>query len=132
MTVVVYILAAVVALFFLLQVAMIFKARSQRGKPAPELAGRYGAAGRGDRTALFYFHSPGCAACRPMAPIIKKLERDFPEIFEIDVTRDAETAARFGVMGTPATVLVRRGRIVEYLLGPQSEEKLTRLLGATS
>ena len=132
MTIVVYILAAIFALFFFLQLAMIFKARTRRGKPAPNLTGEYETAGRGEQTALFYFFSPGCAACRPMVPVINKLRKGSPEVFEINVTEDLTTARKFGIMGTPASVFVRRGKIVEFLLGPQSEEKLLRLLNTRS
>lgn len=132
MTIVVYILAAIFALFFFMQMVMIFKARNKRGKPAPDLAGEYETAGRGDRTALFYFFSPGCAACRPMAPIINKLRGSSPDVFEINVAEDLATARKFGIMGTPATVFVREGKIVEFLLGPQSEDKLSRLLNTRS
>jgi thioredoxin 1 len=38
------------------------------------------------------------------------------------------TARKFGVMGTPSTVLVREGKIAEFLVGPQSRERIGELL----
>jgi len=126
--VVIYVIGAVLALLFLLQLAMVFRARMQQGKEAPRLSGAYGEAASAAGRSLFYFHSPSCAACRPMTPVVKDLTVKHPRVFSIDVTKEMDTARRFGIMGTPSSVIIEGGRIVAFLLGPQSREKLDRML----
>ncbi len=124
----IYGILAVVVLFFLLQYLMVLKMRLKKGKPAPELEGRYAKASRDGKAALFYFYSDGCGACRPMTPIFEELVKKRKDVFKVDITKDMATARKFGVMGTPSTVLVRDGKIAEFLVGPQSRERIGELL----
>ena len=124
----VYILIAIIAVFFAFQAVMVFKMRAKRGQAAPDLEGEFGRVVDSGGSSLFYFHSPGCRACLPMNPIIDKLKRDNSNVFKIDISSQMAVARKFGVMGTPATVLVRQGKIAEFLIGPQSEKKLIQLL----
>jgi len=124
----IYIILGIIAFFFLMQFYMIIRMRMRKGKPAPELAGKAGKmVQRGDKT-LFYFYSPSCRACKVMTPIVEQLSRHHKNIIKVDVSRDMETARKFGVMGTPSTVLIEAGKISEFLVGAQSEAKLLSLL----
>jgi thioredoxin 1 len=126
--IVLYVVLGIIGLFFLLQFFMIFKMRLQKGKTAPVVNGPAGKAiGRGEKV-LLYFFSPGCGACRPMTPVIQKMSKSQKNVFPIDISRDMTIARKFGVMGTPSTVLVETGKIKEFLVGPQAEEKLRGLL----
>lgn len=126
--VVIYILSGLFVLFVLLQLGMSLKSRMQKGKEAPHLDGSYGKAIQDGRKALFYFYSPACGACRPMTPVIEKLQQQHPNVFKINVAHEMATARKFGIMATPSTVLVENNRIAEFLLGPQREDKLAALL----
>ncbi|NOY58306.1 MAG: thioredoxin family protein [Calditrichaeota bacterium] len=127
--IVLYIVGGLVVLFLLFQYSMVFKMRLQKGKPAPTLSGKAGRAIQEGKGVLFYFYSPGCRACKQMTPTIEKLSKNHKSIVKIDISLDMTTAKKFGVMGTPATVLVQAGKIVEFLVGPQTEDKLLALLG---
>ncbi len=126
--IILYIVLGIIGLFFLMQFTMVFKMRLQKGKTAPDVSGAVGKAiQRGDKV-LLYFFSPGCRACRPMTPVIEKLSKSKKNVFPIDISRDMSMARKFGVMGTPSTVLIETGKISEYLVGPQPEEKLRALI----
>lgn len=118
---------AVFALFIIMQKVMVLKMKLKKGKPAPDLGGHYAKAAGGGG-ALFYFYSEGCGACRPMTPIIGELSKKRKDVFKVDITRDMATARKFGVMATPSTVLVRDGKIAEFLVGPLSRERILGLL----
>ncbi len=111
-----------------MQVFLVLRVRRQRGRPVPELAGRLGRAARDRAPSLFYFHSPACGPCRAMTPMVRKLPGFERTVFEVDVTRDMETARRFGVMATPTTVVVQAGVVRDVRVGPQSEATLKALL----
>ncbi|NIA29933.1 MAG: conjugal transfer protein TraF [Actinobacteria bacterium] len=127
--IILYIVGGLVVAFLLFQYSMVFKMRLQKGKPAPEVGGKAGRAIQGGRKALFYFYSPGCRACKQMTPIIEKLSENNKSIVKIDISLDMTTAKKFGVMGTPSTVLVQAGKIAEFLVGPQTEDRILALLG---
>ncbi len=127
--IVLYLVGGIIVLFLLFQYSMVFKMRLKKGKPAPSLGGKVGRTIQSGGKALFYFYSPGCRACKQMTPTIERLAKQNKDIIKIDISRDMTTAKKFGVMGTPSTVLVQAGKIAEFLVGPQTEDKLLVLLG---
>jgi thioredoxin 1 len=126
MTVLILILA-----FFGLQYFMVFKMKLKKGKSAPELSGPYGKAIKNKKTALFYFYSPSCGACKSMTPIVSGYTKNNSRCFKVDISKDMETARAFGVMGTPSTVLVEDGIIKEFIVGPKPASEFTQLLEQT-
>lgn len=125
--VILYIIIGFVAFIFLFQKLLALKMKFKKGKAAPQLEGRYKKAITGDNKSLFYFYSQSCAACRPMTPIVDKFAGK-KNVFKVDIARDMDVAKKFGVLGTPSTVVVEKGIIKEFLVGPQTESKLAELL----
>lgn len=125
---IVYIIIAIVVFFLSMQFFMIIKMRLRKGKPAPELSGKAGRMVQQGERVLFYFYSPSCRACRAMTPIVEKMAKKNKNVVKVDVSRDVATARKFGVMGTPSTVLVESGTIKEFLVGAQPEARLMSLL----
>ena len=123
-----YIVIGIVVLFFGMQFFMVFKMRLKKGKTAPELSGKAGKLLQKGEQALFYFYSPGCRACKDMTPMMHQMSKYNKGIFPIDISKDMNTAKKFGVMGTPSTVLVKAGTIKEFLVGPQTDAKIASLL----
>jgi len=123
----IYVLAVVLGFFVLLtvmRVVLMAKMKKMKGKEAPSLAGKPGAAISSGAKALFYFHSPTCGACRSMTPVVGTMAKKNGNVFSVDVSRDYETARKFGVMATPTTILVEKGRVAELFIGPQPESVL--------
>ncbi|MBW1877863.1 MAG: thioredoxin family protein [Deltaproteobacteria bacterium] len=123
------IVVAAVGLLFGFQFYMVRRMQRMRGKPAPELDGRFGRASSRGR-ALFYFFSPACGACRTMTPVVTDMSRGDDRVFPIDVSRDFDVARRFGVMATPTTILVHKGLIDEVFVGPRNERALRGLMAS--
>lgn len=128
MSVVLYIVIGLVALFVLAQVSMMMKMRAKKGKPAPQVNGKAGRAVQQGEKSLFYFFSPSCRACRYMTPYMQEMAKKNKNVFNVDISKDMQTAQKFGVMGTPSVVLVQGGTIQEFLVGAQSESRITTLL----
>ncbi len=116
---------AVVLFFVGLRVFMVMKIKRQEGKPAPELSGKLGRAARGRGKSMFYFYSPQCGPCKAMTPVVKSLRGN---VFAVDITKDYDTARKFGVMATPTTVLVKHGTVQQILVGPQPAPALKALM----
>ena len=120
---VLYILLGVVGGFFVLviglRVLMAFRASRLKGRPAPELVGKVGKHLKSGKPALFYFYSPSCGACAAMTPLVKRMEKDCRGVFPVDISRDMDTARKFGVMATPTTIAVNSGIVEQVLIGPQ-------------
>ncbi|ACF14659.1 Thioredoxin domain [Chloroherpeton thalassium ATCC 35110] len=128
MEVILYILGGVLAFFIVTPIFIRLKTSFKKGKPVPELPSKYAKAVETGKPTVFYFYSDNCAACKPMTPIIDKYKKKSRNVFKIDARKEFSVAQKFGVMGTPSTVLVKDGVIAEFLVGPQPEEKISAFL----
>ena len=123
-----YVIGALIILFFGFQYFMVLKMKLKKGKDAPELTGKHGKAVSSGKKSMFYFYSQSCGACKAMTPIIEGYTRTNQNYFKVDIQNDMDTARKFGVMGTPSMVIIEGGKIREFLVGPVSEERLQALL----
>jgi thioredoxin 1 len=121
-----YFVIALVSFILAMNLSVVLRAKFKKGKVVNDIGGKIGEAiNRGERVML-YFYSPTCSACKVQTPIIDNLANGRTKIFKIDVSRDVDTALKFGVMGTPSIVVVEDGKIKEFFVGVKSENILRR------
>jgi len=123
-----YVLLAVFLLMSVVQWRVLWLARRQQGRKAPDYGRLLSPAQRRADRLLFYFHSPRCGPCRSLAPVVEQLAEAWPNVVKVDVAGDPELARAFGVRATPAFVLVEKGIIARMLVGPVSRQRLEHLL----
>ncbi len=126
-----YIIAGVFLFFILMNLSIVLRAKLRKGKSAPDIGGEIGKAIDKHEKVLLYFYSPTCSACKVQTPIIDKLIGSIDNkvrIFKIDVSKDMDVALKFGVIGTPSTVVIENGKIKEFFVGVKSENILRRSL----
>ncbi len=63
-----------------------------------------------------------------MTPVVEKIRQENKDVHSIDLSKEMHMANIFGVMGTPATVLVSGNRIQKYVLGARSEKFIRDLI----
>ncbi len=117
-TIVVGIVIALFAGVVLLQYLFVRRALAMEGKAVPTLPGDVGRSIAARKTALVYFFSPQCGACRAITPRVRAMAAKNPSVFAVDVTSDIALARALGVMATPSTVEIRDGTIAGYHVGP--------------
>ena len=128
MSTIISIIVGIAALFIGMQLFMVLKMKFKKGKSAPQVEGKAGRLIKSGERVMFYFYSPGCRACKPMTPVVKNLAKKNGNIFPVDISQDMSTARKFGVMGTPSTVVIEAGKIKDFLVGFQPEDKLRLLV----
>ena len=128
MMTIVYIILAVVILIFALQFLMIFSAKKSKGKKLKGLQGKLKGLEKNGSKGLVYFFSPNCHACKAQTPIIKELQSSNRNIFDVDISKDMETARIFGIKATPTTMIVENGTISHVLLGVKQKSILKNYL----
>ena len=72
--------------------------------------------------------APNCSMCRHTTPIIDELAAKRREVVRVDASRNADLAGQFGVLGTPAFIVVDRGRVERVKLGALSRKQIMKLL----
>jgi thioredoxin 1 len=121
MTTIGVVLGIFAALLISLQLVIVVNARRRRGKRILGVGGPLGeAVNSGDRV-LAYFYSTSCAECKTQTPIIDTLQKEYNNIFKVDVAEHFEAARAFGVLATPTTVMVDQGKVVDVYVGTRTE-----------
>ncbi len=75
---------------------------------------------KGDRPAIVDFYATWCAPCRITSPILKDLAAEYGEelyVYKIDVDREPELAAMFGVQSIPMFLFIPMNEKPQVAMG---------------
>ncbi len=128
MMIVLYIVFGIIALFMLMQYAMVFSAKKSKGTKLNGLKGNLRKLEGKDTNGLVYFFSPSCHACKAQTPVIKTLQSKYKNVYDVDISKDFNTARVFGIKATPTTISVENGVIKQVFLGVKQKEFLEKYL----
>jgi thioredoxin 1 len=128
MMILLYIFVGIIVLFLLLQLSMLKAAKKSKGIKLSGLQGEIKVLEKQGTKGLVYFFSPSCHACKTQTPLIRDMKSDYKNIFDIDISKDFQTARIFGIKATPTTITVEDGMVSNVYLGAKSKEFLERIL----
>lgn len=78
------------------------------------------------QSGLILFSAPWCATCKIITPIIEKVAQGANEIsfIKIDVAKSPGLASRMGVVSLPNILFLKKGKVVEQLIGSTSQKEI--------
>lgn len=81
---------------------------------------------------LVDFFAEWCGPCKLLAPIINELVEEYKgksvKIGKLNVDENKEIANKYNIMGIPAIIIFKDGKVVEQLTGYQPKEILKELI----
>ena len=79
---------------------------------------------------LLDFWASWCGPCRMVSPIVDEIaaERGDIKVGKVNVDEQPELAGQFGVMSIPTLVVMKRGKVVNQMVGARSKAQILAML----
>ena len=122
------IVLVIVGFFVMMRVMVWVSGKLKKGKKIPPFSGELGKRIQKGEKLLLYFYSPSCGACKTMTPVVEEMMDKKDNVYKINLAKDYNIGKIFGIMGTPATIVVNESKIDQYILGARSKQFLLELV----
>lgn len=79
---------------------------------------------------LIDFYATWCGPCKSLSPIIEEIDKEHDDltITKVDVDKNPDLAAKYGVMSVPTVFIKRDDEIIESFSGMKPKEYINNLL----
>ena len=83
-----------------------------------------------DKPVLIDFYADWCGPCRMVSPIIDEIAEEYDEylVCKVNVDKESELAAEFGVLSIPTLVVLRGGEVAKRVSGARPKAQILTLL----
>ncbi|MGC8650408.1 MAG: thioredoxin family protein [Hydrogenobaculum sp.] len=82
---------------------------------------------KNEKKLILYFYSENCGACKVMAPIVDSIKEVKVKKIDVFSKEGAKLVQELGIMGTPATVIIEKGNVINAFIGVKKKEDILNM-----
>ncbi|MGC9143834.1 thioredoxin family protein [Hydrogenobaculum sp.] len=82
---------------------------------------------KNEKKLILYFYSENCGACKVMAPIVDSIKEVKVKKIDVFSKEGAKLVQELGIMGTPTTVIIEKGNVVNAFIGVKKKEDILNM-----
>jgi thioredoxin 1 len=82
---------------------------------------------KSDMPAMVDFWAEWCGPCKVVGPVVEELAKEYEgkiKIAKMDVDKNRQTPARFGIRNIPTLIMFKAGEVVQTIVGAQTKSRL--------
>jgi thioredoxin 1 len=118
-TLIIIFLILFLAFIISLRLLAIYKMKKLKGATLNEF--------KNEKRLILYFYSENCGACKVMAPIIDSIKEVKVKKIDVFSKEGAKLVQELGIMGTPTTVLIEKGNVLNAFIGVKKKEDILNM-----
>jgi len=118
-TLIIIFLILFLAFIISLRLLTIYKIKKLKGATLNEF--------KNEKRLILYFYSENCGACKVMAPIIDSIKEVKVKKIDVFSKEGAKLVQELGIMGTPTTVLIEKGNVLNAFIGVKKKEDILNM-----
>lgn len=118
-TLIIIFLILFLAFIISLRLLAIYKMKKLKGATLNEF--------KNEKRLILYFYSENCGACKVMAPIIDSIKEVKVKKIDVFSKEGAKLVQELGIMGTPTTVLIEKGKVLNAFIGVKKKEDILNM-----
>lgn len=88
---------------------------------------------KGDKPVVCDFFATWCGPCKMLAPVMDEVSQSYADkavFVKVDVDKNMELAARYGIMSIPLVGVFKGGELAEKSLGYMTKDEAEEFLAA--